>query len=149
VKSYRCDDKDIMIDFEKIRDENDEDRDDCLWLIYKNNCVWKGKPTWREIARLKVPVPEEIRMRAAQMKSQTTQKRTRKGASSGPKLAIMPPPPRPIEEIDEGPTKVSNVDEARVEQIEESQSEPVVELPADNTPVIKPVVRKPLRKPVR
>jgi len=61
VKSYNCDDKDITYDFQKILDDKDEDRDDCLWLKYRMKCVYSGKPTVRDIFSIKIPIPEEIR----------------------------------------------------------------------------------------
>lgn len=66
VMSYKCDPDDITFDFEKIFDENDEDRDDCLWLKYKMKTIWRGKPMDRIIFTTKLPIPEELRMMAEQ-----------------------------------------------------------------------------------
>jgi hypothetical protein len=68
VNSYQCNDSDITIDIQKIFDEKDEDRDDCVWLKYKMRCVMNGKPVIREIFSIKLPVPEEIRRASAEMK---------------------------------------------------------------------------------
>lgn len=70
VASYKCEDKDISFEFQKIIDENDEDRDDCLWLKYKMKCIVNSKPTIREIYSLKIPIPEEVRRMAEQLKKQ-------------------------------------------------------------------------------
>lgn len=81
VMSYQCDDGDITVDFEKISDDQDRDRNDCLWLIYKLKCIWYGKPTRREIARLKLPIPDEIKIMAEKMKRE-----------SKPEVAALPAP---------------------------------------------------------
>jgi hypothetical protein len=139
VASYKCDATDITYDFEKIFDENDEDRDDCLWLKYKMKTIWHGKPTDRVIYTIKLPIPDELRMMAEQLKRQGAKmQRTRR--APGAKLALPAPgdapsvvtytqPPQytpPIEEIDETPS-----------------SEPVVEVPT----IVRPKLKKPVRKP--
>ena len=57
--SYKCDVKFIDFEFEKIQDEKDTDRDDCLWLIYKMQCT--GTSGKRDIFRMKLPIPEDVR----------------------------------------------------------------------------------------
>ncbi len=70
VNSYQCDDNDITFDFQKITDENDEDRDDCIWLKYKMKYIEKGKPSYREIFNIKLPIPDEIRKMAEDLRRQ-------------------------------------------------------------------------------
>jgi hypothetical protein len=70
VSSYQCEDGDITYDFQKILNENDEDRDDCLLLIYKMKCIMGGKPTIRDIFSMKLPIPEEVRTMAEQLRKQ-------------------------------------------------------------------------------
>lgn len=64
AQSYQCDNSDIEYDFEKITDENDEDREDCLWLKYKMKCGPLGKTILRVIYSIKIPVPDEIKKKA-------------------------------------------------------------------------------------
>ena len=75
MQSYKCDDPaDITYDFEKILDENDEDRDDCLFLVYRMKQIDKnGKPSYRPVFRTRLPIPEDIRMKAEQMRAQMFQ----------------------------------------------------------------------------
>lgn len=68
VKSYGCADSDITYEFQKITDEYDGDRDDCLWLRYIMKCVVAGLPQKREIFVIKLPIPEEIRREAEAMR---------------------------------------------------------------------------------
>ncbi len=68
VASYGCPNADITFDFQRINDEADEDRFNCLYLKYKLKCINAGKPTVREIFSLKIPVPEEVLLRAEKMK---------------------------------------------------------------------------------
>jgi hypothetical protein len=82
--SYKCEVSEITYDFEKIQDENDTDRDDCLWLMYRMKCVIGGKPGTRDIFRIKLPIPDEVR-RAGEMARQQQAKRGRRN------LVIMPP----------------------------------------------------------
>lgn len=70
VNSYQCNDSDISYDFQKIQDENDEDRDDCLWLKYKMKCIVAGKPTIREVFSIKLPIPEELKRMAEHLRKQ-------------------------------------------------------------------------------
>ncbi len=72
VNSYQCDNSDITFDFQKITDENDEDRDDCIWLKYKMRCMIDGKPSAREIFNIKLPIPDEIRKMAETLRRQQT-----------------------------------------------------------------------------
>lgn len=86
VASYQCNDNEIAYEFIKIQDENDEDRDDCLWLIYKLNSIRKGKLGWHPIYSLKVPIPEEIRAKAANLRRErmTAAKNRNKNATVAP-----------------------------------------------------------------
>lgn len=68
VASYGCNDDDIEWKFEKITNEFDEDRDTCLQLVYRMKTSWMQGATNREIFKLKIPVPEEVMMRAEQIK---------------------------------------------------------------------------------
>lgn len=70
IQSYQCEDTDITYEFLKITDENDEDRDDCLWLKYKMKCVVSGAPVVRDIFSIKLPIPEDIRRMANEMRKQ-------------------------------------------------------------------------------
>lgn len=70
VQSYKCSDNEIYYKFQKIVNEEDEDRDDCLWLKYYLKCVVDSIPTDREIFRIKLPIPEDLRKLADQMKKQ-------------------------------------------------------------------------------
>jgi hypothetical protein len=74
VQSYQCEDADIAFDFERIRDENDDDRDDCLWLIYRMKCVVLGKPTVKDIFRIKQAIPDELKQVAERMRQQKNQR---------------------------------------------------------------------------
>jgi hypothetical protein len=85
--SYKCDVSEISYEFTKIQDENDSDRDDCLWLTYKMKCVIAGKPGTRDIFRIKLPIPEEVR-RAGEMAR-------KQQAQQGRRRAIMPPQAAP------------------------------------------------------
>ncbi len=76
VASYQCEDSDIIFDFQKITDENDEDRDDCIWLKYK---LKMGPPSQsggavptREIFNIKLPIPDDIRRMAETLRRQQT-----------------------------------------------------------------------------
>jgi hypothetical protein len=131
VSSYQCDDTDITYDFEKIKDENDEDRDDCLWLKYKMKCVVAGKPTIKDVFSIKVPIPEELKIVAQKMRKAQAA-RTRAQRKPNLSLKALPAP------IKEEPTE-----------------EPVVAVPTlpalvDVAVSEEPVETRPkLRKPVR
>lgn len=73
VLSYGCDDNDITYEFLKIKDSEDEDRDDCLWLKYKMKCIRYGKPIVVDIFTIKVPFPEELKIQADRLKKQQAQ----------------------------------------------------------------------------
>lgn len=94
VDSYQCDEKDITIHFQKILDEHDEDRDDCLWLKYKMKCVIAGKPEDRIIYTIKLPVPEEWKTKAENMRRQQATKsrmpRRKKLMDAGVKIEELP-----------------------------------------------------------
>lgn len=68
VSSYRCEDSDIDFEFVKIKDPNDEDSDDCLLLIYSMKCVRFGEPAVVRVFSIKIPIPENVRKLAEQMK---------------------------------------------------------------------------------
>jgi hypothetical protein len=70
IASYQCENSDITTCFEKIQDAADEDRDDCLWLHYKMKCVVAGKPVDRIIFTIKLPIPDELKKMAEQMRQQ-------------------------------------------------------------------------------
>ena len=72
--SYKCDVSEISYEFEKILDENDNDRDDCLWLMYKMKCIREGKPCTRDIFRIKLPIPEEVRRAGERARQQQAQR---------------------------------------------------------------------------
>jgi hypothetical protein len=78
AKSYKCSSDDIIYDFEKIRDEHDEDRDDCLMLTYRMKLVALRRDAvgTRIIFRAKVPIPEQIRNKAESMMYKHFQKKT-------------------------------------------------------------------------
>lgn len=90
VKSYDCDDKDITYEFHKISDEDDEDRDDCLWIKYKMKCVRLGKPVNQEIFSIKLPIPEDLKKMAEQMKKQQV---NRSGMQTKPPVQLITAPP--------------------------------------------------------
>ncbi len=71
VQSYNCLDTDITFSFEKIRDENDVDRDSCIWITYWMDCIQSGKPTKRNIFRMKILLPARIREKAESMNKTT------------------------------------------------------------------------------
>jgi hypothetical protein len=65
AQSYSCPEEDISYNFEKITDENDSDRDDCLLLTYRmDKCIVNNEVKKRIIYRIKVPVPDGIKERA-------------------------------------------------------------------------------------
>lgn len=68
--SYGIKGEEVFFDFEKIKNENDEDRDDCLLLKYSMMVMVKKNYEKRNIFIIKVPIPEELRMRAEQMRRQ-------------------------------------------------------------------------------
>ena len=68
VESYGCEPDAITYDFQKIRDAQDEDRDDCIWLKYKLRCVVHGKHVHKEVFNLKIVIPEEIRKKADELR---------------------------------------------------------------------------------
>ncbi len=127
--SYKCDVSDITFDFERIFDENDEDRDDCLWLKYKINTIWHGKPTNRNIYTIKLPIPKELRMMAEQHKQQGA-KNQRTKRNTGPALAIT-----------QGETGTAPSSGIKIEEIIEPESGAVP------TPIVRPKLKIPVRKP--
>jgi hypothetical protein len=78
AKSYSdTPESDIDFTFEKILNENDEDRDDCLLLTYRMNTpTSQGGMRKRIIYRTKVPVPEQIKNHAEEMRYRHFQRKT-------------------------------------------------------------------------
>src|ERR1700761_8946915 len=70
VKSYQCNDTDIVFVFQKITDNEDVDRDDCIWLKYRLRCVVDNKPQERDIFSIKLPLPEELKKMAENIMKQ-------------------------------------------------------------------------------
>lgn len=68
VDSYQCEDTDISYEFVKIKDKDDEDSDDCLMLLYKMKCVRFGDEMIVNIFSIKIPIPENVKKMAEQMK---------------------------------------------------------------------------------
>lgn len=101
LMSYKCvDPKDIEYYFEKILDENDEDRDDCLLLIYKMKQTGRdGNVSFRPIYRTKVPIPEHMRAKFEELRRQMFDSGNSLEAPAAPqRLAIesIPAAPAPI-----------------------------------------------------
>ncbi len=88
ARSYKCPIEYIIYDFEKIRDESDEDRDDCLMLTYrmKSDVVRRDGTNARIIFRAKVPIPEQIRNMAESMMYKHFQKKTIEYTQLNPQL---------------------------------------------------------------
>jgi hypothetical protein len=78
ARSYKCPIEYIVYDFEKIRDESDEDRDDCLMLTYRMKlaAMRRDGTSTRIIFRAKVPIPEQIKNMAESMMYKHFQKKT-------------------------------------------------------------------------
>lgn len=70
IASYDCEPEDISYTFHKIKDDDDEDRDDCLWLKYNMKCIRYGKPVVIDIFTIKLPIPDEIKNMGEQIKKQ-------------------------------------------------------------------------------
>jgi hypothetical protein len=66
--------------FEKIQDEKDNDRDDCLWLKYLMKVEEKGQPAWRVCFTLKIPIPDKLRQAAEAMRGQREHRTRTRGA---------------------------------------------------------------------
>lgn len=96
VQSYGCESKDITISFEKIFDENDEDRDDCLWIKYNMKCIRDGKPHERVIYTLKILIPIELKKKAEQMNAEA-----RRAAAARRREKKLPALPAPIPQLEE------------------------------------------------
>lgn len=76
VESYQCDPNDITWEFRRIaEDDDDDDRDDCLWLKYKMKCVQYNKPCVRDVFSIKLPIPQEIKSRADEIRRAQTGQR--------------------------------------------------------------------------
>lgn len=99
AQSYKCEQEEILYTFEKIMDENDEDRDDCLLLTYRmKDAIMDGKKTGRTIFRVKMHVPEYIKKHAEELRSgQFDRSQTRKicapsaGCSQGEPIGPVKP----------------------------------------------------------
>jgi len=137
AQSYECNIDDITTDFERIRDENDEDRDDCLWLKYKMKHIKGGKQTTRVIFTIKLPIPEEIRQMAEQMRQQKNQ-RARAGRRGGAGAGA-------------GGGTGAIVATTMISDIETLGSSIIIEEPEDITsaaPTSRPKLKRPARKRV-
>lgn len=128
VLSYGCEDSDITYDFQKIFDENDEDRDDCIWLKYKMKCIEMGKPRVKEIFTIKLPIPDELRRVAENLRRQQA---SRAPAQRKPIRAL----PAPIQPV--------------IEELQIDSTTPNTILNADDPSTIRPKLRKPVRTPGR
>jgi len=64
--SYGMEIEDIEYAFQKIHDKQDADHNDCVVLLYTMKCIHQGVPDRRTIYSLKIPVPMELRKKAAQ-----------------------------------------------------------------------------------
>lgn len=87
----RAADTGVRVQFRRIRDVNDEDRNDCMYLEY---LAMRGAPGGRQheqvIWRMKIPVPERIRQdKDVRMWQDAAASRP---ASRGRRFAIMPAP---------------------------------------------------------
>lgn len=81
--------EDLIWKFEKIQDEKDVDREDCLWLKYLMKVEKKGKIEWRECFTLKIPIPEKLRKAAAEFAKTNREHRPRQ---RGVKPKALPAP---------------------------------------------------------
>lgn len=72
LESYECENvNDITYEFIKIKDEYDEDRNDCLEIIYFLKCYRRnGEEYLKEIRRVKITIPEELKQTAEAMQRQ-------------------------------------------------------------------------------
>ena len=123
VRSYQCDDKDITFDFQKILDENDEDRDDCLWLKYRMKCVISSKPSVRDVFSIKLPIPEEVRQVAERLRQEQARKN--------------------------GVKSKSVVHQTNASAHAQASAHPHVSGPTVEEVVDEPIIRPKLRKPIR
>ena len=90
VRSYHCSDADVIYDIERIIDEEDEDRDKCLWLRYKIKCLDGGT---REIFSIKILVPEELKRVAENMRKQQADKQSQRKQLADASAPPAPPEP--------------------------------------------------------
>lgn len=74
VASYGCDPSDIKYDFERITDRDDEDRDECILIVYKMDTIRFGKKTTVVIFSQKCLIPEHLKKKAEQMKREQMEK---------------------------------------------------------------------------
>lgn len=140
IKSYECEDSAISYAFERIRDENDEDRDDCLMLIYKLKCVIARKPANKVIFTLKVPIPPEIKQQAEELRKQKINAQANMQNDS--RSSTQSNTQSNTQNVAQGDVRSSTVDfPAPTIQIEDITEE-------DNNEEIKvrPVVKKPVRR---
>lgn len=142
--SYKCEVSEITYDFEKIQDENDTDRDDCLWLMYRMKCVIGGKPGTRDIFRIKLPIPDEVR-RAGEMARQQQAKRGRRNlVIMPPAQAANPPQSNTVQTPQTPQTPQINVSQSDNSAIQSVQS--VDPTPAPAPTVAVPKVRRPIKR---
>jgi len=156
VRSYGCENSDLTYGFQKIVDENDEDRDDCIWLKYKMKCIVAGKPQNREVFAIKLPIPDEIRRMADEMRKKRS---TRTPAKRKPMRAL-PAPTKPLmSKLPNKNTSVANIADSITVQAgyvaptgdgigsqSSCLSDPVVEELSSVIPTTRPKLRKPVRK---
>tara|TARA_R110002153_G_scaffold273471_1_gene444443 strand:+ start:18352 stop:18840 length:489 start_codon:yes stop_codon:yes gene_type:complete len=127
VMSYKCDDMDIKFYFEKITDENDADREDCMWIKYTLDTETAGRPTLRIVATLKLPIPQHLReegerrRKEAALNKNASSQPTSQPASSQPASSQRSPsgPARaqPAGPVSAGPAKLVKKPKARVKAV--------------------------------
>lgn len=110
VQSYKCLDSDIDYIFEKILDENDADRDDCIWLKYRLNCIVADKPQLRVVFVIKLPIPDRVKKTAENLQREARAKQSaRRKTMWQIEDAPAPPQVEEIEEIEEVKPKLRRV----------------------------------------
>lgn len=68
ARSYKCDLADVEYAIESFgKDDLDPDRLSCVLLVYRLKPVWRGKERGRIIWTQKIPVPEDIKMKAEEI----------------------------------------------------------------------------------
>ncbi len=61
ARSYQCTPHEIEIEFEAIKDERDEERNDCIVLKYVMKTLIDDAYSRRLIYRLKIPIPDRVK----------------------------------------------------------------------------------------
>ncbi len=135
ARSYDCPIEDVSYDFYKIKDEHDEDRDDCLWLKYRMKTVSAtGKPMVRDIFSIKLPIPDEIRNMADVLRRQQSSR--------------TPAQRKPVRLIESGiENRIDSRNDSRVEDVTgdyQGDSHPVQPTSAPRSRLIKPT--RPIKK---